>query len=374
MKFEEEQQLNFGHNLLLKQLAMERMEKLGNVWIGIDPGTTGSCIATATCAEDITIEQINGFDKISPSEINIDVSNFSTNTFSYQALKAASESGARAEARQETETRKKFVSLKKLLGYRDTFILKEFQGQKISVTSTQLSSLLIEGLLDEHREYIEKNQQMPQFRAFCSNDGSYSPKRLAIAIPNNFTSTKIQHLKESIEGIPSYKFDEIRFIYEAEALLMHHLNSDNANIEAQESIDGEIVFVFDMGGATINATLARIRRRMERGDVVFDLEVIGKLGYGIGGDTIDYAFIKWLYSFRSRYSSLSTTNPFSNNERSMVLRKKLKSSMLDIKKEMIKNYENSKTQQSKYFCSQSNVRKWRKVNARDKWQAHYRKN
>ncbi len=318
---------------------------LGNVWVGVDPGTTGSCIATATCADDITIEKIAEHAKISPSVINIDVSNLSVVDYSYQDLKAASEFGARADARKETETRKKFVSLKKLLGYRDTFILKIYQGRKISVTSTQLSSLLIEGVIDEHKDYINNNMSTPKFKAFCSLDGKYSPKRLAIAIPNNFTSTKIQHLKESIDGIPTYKFDEIRFIYEAEAILMHHLNSKNANIEAQESKDGEIVFVFDMGGATINATLARIEKRLKEGDVIYNLEIIGKLGYGIGGDTIDYAFIKWLYSFKSYYPTLSSSDPFKDDENAKVFRKNLKKAILNIKIEMIKAYENSKSQQ-----------------------------
>ena len=319
--------------------------KLGNVWIGMDPGTTGSCIAMATCAEDIAIEQIDGKDKISPSVISIDVSSLSKIDNTYEDLKAASESGARANARPETETRRKFVSLKKLLGYRDTFVLKECQGQVITVSSTQLSSLLIEGLLDEQRAYVNGNLSKAKFKEFCSNEGNYSPKRIAIAIPNNFTSTKIQHLKESIEEIPTYKFDEIRFIYEAEAILIHHYNSDNANVKAQESKDGEIVFVFDMGGATINATLARIEKRMQEGDVVYNLEIIGKLGYGIGGDTIDYAFIKWLYGFKSYYDSLSSLNPSDNDEKAMILRKKLKTAVLGIKKEMIKSWGNSKVQQ-----------------------------
>lgn len=319
--------------------------KLGNVWVGIDPGTTGSCIATATCSDDITIEQIDGHDKISPSVINIDTSKLSMANLSYETLQAASESGARADARQETETRKKFISLKKLIGFRDVFILKEFQGQKITITSTQLSSLLVEGLLNEHKDYIEKNLKNPHCKAFCSDSGIYLPKRLAVAIPNNFTSTKIQHLKESIEGIPNYKFDEIRFIYEAEAILINHLNSKNANIDAQESNDGEIVFVFDMGGATINATLARIKKGIQFGDIVYDLEIIGKLGYGIGGDTIDYAFIKWLYSVKSNYTSLSTSNPFARNDSAQALRKKLKTAMLGIKKEMITLNENKKAQQ-----------------------------
>ena len=44
---------------------------LGNVWLGLDPGTTGSCIAIATSSDDLTIEQNNNEDLISPSVILI---------------------------------------------------------------------------------------------------------------------------------------------------------------------------------------------------------------------------------------------------------------------------------------------------------------
>lgn len=323
--------------------------ELGNLWVGIDPGTTGSCIATATNVNNITIEKIIEnkiqHDKISPSVIAIDTNNIKTSEQIEQQIENSYIFGFQANSKDETETRKKFVSLKKLLGYKDNFILHKTDDKDISVSSTFLSSLLINGLLKDHATFIENNKTL--YADFCNKQGKYSPKRIAMAIPNNFTATKIQHLKECLQNISTqgrFKFEEIRFIYEAEAILTYYLNCYQESRIKQESPAGEIIFVFDMGGATINATIARIKQKQKNSNITYDIDVIGKLGYNIGGDTIDYAFIKWLYSFKEHFSSLKSSDPFTDNETSLIIRKKLKEAMVKLKSQMIDNEKNNMEQ------------------------------
>jgi molecular chaperone DnaK (HSP70) len=302
--------------------------ELGSVWVGIDPGTTGSCIASATNNEDLVIEQRNGEDRIIPSEIVIDPGKIKQQ--SEDQIREACYFGERAAASKD-EKFIRFISMKKLIGYADKFILKD----SIELDSKLLSSLLIEYLYTEHKKYISKLRQTHS--QFFENNGKYAPQRLAVAIPNNFTATKIQHLKDSIEEIPNSPFKEIRFIYEAEAILVNYINQSNANEKKQMSESGETVFVYDMGGATINATLANIKRIQKNDKKEFHITIISKLGYGIGGDTIDYAFIKWIYSKKDSYPQLSSTDPFISGNMNIRDRQDLKKAILQLKIDSVKN-------------------------------------
>lgn len=316
---------------------------LGDVWIGVDPGTTGSCIATATSTQDITIEKTqNGNDYIAPSVICINTAKLKTGT--ENDIRQNTIFGDRAQAIKESDSqdRKKFVSIKKLLGYNNTFDLTN----SVSVPSSFLSTLLIEGVFHRHKSYIEKPEFANEFEQF-KTDGSFNPKRGVFAIPNNFTATKIQHLKECIKKVKGANFVDVRFIYEAEAILVNYINSQNegsTKLLLQESPNGEYVFIYDMGGATINATLANVKKRKENKQDVFEIEILAKLGYGIGGDTIDYAFLKWIYSKEDSYSTLRRNNPFNmNNQMSMQERRQLKDEVLTLKKEVIKRFHDDST-------------------------------
>lgn len=316
---------------------------LGDVWVGVDPGTTGSCIATATSTQDITIEKTtNGSDYIAPSVICINTAKLPSG--SEKDIRQNTLFGDRAQAVKESESqeRKKFVSIKKLLGYNNTFDLKN----GISVSSSFLSTLLIEGVFNRHKSYIEKEEFADDFEQF-KTDGSFNPKRCVFAIPNNFTATKIQHLKDCIKNVKGFNFVDVRFIYEAEAILVNYINTlheGSAKLLLQESPNGEYVFIYDMGGATINATLANVKKRKGKNQDIFEIEILAKLGYGIGGDTIDYAFLKWIYSKEDMYTSLKRNNPFKENSvMSMQERRQLKDEVLTLKKEVIKRYQDDST-------------------------------
>lgn len=305
--------------------------ELGDMWVGVDPGTTGSCIATATDSHDLTIEKDrNGKDRIMPSVIVIKTERLRDDE--EESIRAQAMYDIDADRQKESERYKKFVSIKKLLGYNETYPLKEFGNKTLSVKSSFLSTLLIEGLFNQHRKYMEDHVQEPDFARFLVNQ-HYIPQRAVFAIPNNFTASKIQHLRSCILNSNIKSLKDIRFIYEAEAILVNYLNSSSNN-QIQDAPEGENIFIFDMGGATINATLANIKKD---GDV-YDISILAKLGYAIGGDTIDYAMLKWIYSKENAYSELREHNPFRSTSVSMSKRREYKTNILEIKKQLISNY------------------------------------
>lgn len=302
--------------------------ELGDVWVGVDPGTTGSCIATATEPDDMTIEKTNdGKDKITPSVIVIKTEQLQDSK--EDSIRRQAMYGIDAERQRESEKYRKFVSIKKLLGYNESFVLKKIGKSDVSVKSSFLSTLLIEGLFNQHKKYLESRPQ--EFEQFF-NSGSYAPRRAVFAIPNNFTASKIQHLKSCIQASTLTSLKDIRFIYEAEAILVNYIHGKESDL--QTSSLGENIFIFDMGGATINATLANIKKRGNN----YEISILAKLGYGIGGDTIDYAFLKWIYSKSKIYSSLAENNPFEGGGMSMSKRREYKDNILTLKKQLIANY------------------------------------
>lgn len=316
---------------------------LGETWIGIDPGTTGSCIAVATDSTDLTIEKDDDSkDKIYPSELLIISKDMKT--ASPDEIRGHTRFGFKSQAVANEDPTKgmyKFVSIKKLLGYNADFSLgTNKKGDDLTVNSNLLSTLLIECLMQQQKEYIELNKE--EYNHFLNESGDFAPKRAVIAIPNNFTASKIQQLKECFFSVKNQSIRELRFIYEAEAILVNYINSTNANLSKMESPDGENVFIYDMGGATINATIANVKRLRVHNEMTYDITIISKLGYGVGGDTIDYAYLQWIFSKKDEYPILSQNNPFgSNADVSMPFRRQLKKSVLVLKKETINYYNNS---------------------------------
>ena len=131
---------------------------LGETWIGIDPGTTGSCIAVATDSTDLTIEKDDDSkDKIYPSELLIISKDMKT--ASPDEIRGHTRFGFKSQAVANEDPTKgmyKFVSIKKLLGYNADFSLgTNKKGDDLTVNSNLLSTLLIECLMQQQKEYIE---------------------------------------------------------------------------------------------------------------------------------------------------------------------------------------------------------------------------
>ncbi len=164
-------------------------------------------------------------------------------------------------------------------------------------------------------------------------NNNFNPKRAVFAIPNNFTATKIKALKKSVDALNLFK--EIRFIYEAEAILLYYLFSERKTKSGEkvDVIDNEKVLIFDMGGATINATLVQLNQGIQNNNTLYNIDILAKLGYGIGGDTIDYFLLKFI---NNKLSEVDRT------QKGFLLdpKNRIKNAMkaLEIKKLMIKHF------------------------------------
>lgn len=319
--------------------------ELGDVWVGIDPGTTGTCITAANTGNDIIIQKNkNGDEEIMPSILSFNPKralggdkfpNF------YNGIQARKERyfryGREADQRQKTDVI--FQSVKKLLGYKD---LKKitFSDKEIALSGKQLTALLINGCFNELQKYTVANRI-----DFDSEVQGLDPKRAVVAVPNNFTISKIVDMVTAFDGVQNDKgesrFKEIRYIYEAEAILFNYIaNYDKYNNNNKE-LDEETILIFDMGGATINTTVVRVNTYTDKNNQLnYRTNILGKLGYSIGGDTIDYALIKILAEYSVNYPELNHyfKNAFDKNHvDSYTNRMELKKMILELKKDIIAN-------------------------------------
>lgn len=303
---------------------------LKDFWVGFDAGTSSTCVAIGT-SDQIRMGRIKNGEYIIPSRVSIDLHEepsqdqinnlgFPDNIVRY---------GTAAESRFNIESDEKFQSIKKLLGYKDVKRITFKNNSHIDLTGSRLTSLLVSGIFRDIKETVEKDRF--EYKSVLE-DGIFDPKRLVVAIPNNFSQKKINDLIEAFTYLKKVEdgsqqqapqFLEIRYVYEAEAIVMYYLKSsrnlsrlvvpidEEGKATPPKSTPGvENVLVFDMGGATINATLVTVKQLEYDFETSYNVNIIGKLGYGIGGDTIDYCLIKFLFSFVDDYPGLKTLNPF----------------------------------------------------------------
>lgn len=166
-----------------------------------------------------------------------------------------------------------FRSIKKLLGFTDT-------NKETGKNGKELAEKLISEIYND----IKHN-----------NPGIENSKRAVVAIPNNYTAVKINDTISCIDNLNQFK--EIRTIYETEAILFYYLSNKSLleqQFECKNTKENEILLVFDMGGATINATVAQISAL---NNDIYEVNVLSKIGYGIGGDSIDYCILKSIFEF-----------------------------------------------------------------------------
>lgn len=115
------------------------------------------------------------------------------------------------------------------------------------------------------------------------------PRRAVVAIPNNYTLNRTLDMVDSIRMLGQYQ--EVRFIYEAEGVLFNYLQKTYG-----EKMSGsENIMIFDMGGATINCSVFQVKYMLDdEHNIRFKVKTIARVGYGIGGDTIDVALLETL--------------------------------------------------------------------------------
>lgn len=316
--------------------------ELGDVWIAIDPGTTGTCVASGTNLQNIFVElDKEGNDKITPSLIAFDTrEDFDPDSDFHQYYKC----GDAAETISDLTHIKAFRSIKKMLGYQLEKKVVFNNEKTISLDGKKLTSILVEDVITDHLSFLNLNKNL--FPHLVDKTGELKlPERAVITIPNNFTATKTQSLLDSIRDLNRFK--EIRYIYEAEAILLYYLqkfknkNKGDKNEKEKVLLDNTIL-VFDMGGTTINTTLVHVKENEEGEGTNYKIEILGKLGYALGGDNLDYFILKFLFGIDSiKNSYLGSINPLGPNKDPKSI-EKFSKLLLTIKKQFVGYFNDDK--------------------------------
>lgn len=310
---------------------------LGNLWIGFDPGTSGSCIAAGNPTTDVIIEMDGKEEVVTPSVLAFNSKRKPTEVFdkSSQVKPDLFEFGFNAQAEMELDKNIVFQSIKKLLGFKDERSITFSNGKSINLKGVDLSSLLVKGVYKNFKEFIESN---PSAFSSILEEGRFLPRRAVVTIPNNFTAPKTMDMIKCIESISN--LSEIRYITEAEAVLCYYIyQHTNLHPKIKDGLKDETVLIFDMGGATINTTIADVTMMNKDGESFYDIDIDSKIGYSIGGDTIDYCLAKTIFDYKDEYPVLRDYDPFDQNYGdSKKLRSKIQKAILNLKKLIIKRY------------------------------------
>ena len=328
-------QANFDLIRLFKAEALNKKEfhykilkPMDEVWVGIDPGTTGSCIVSGKETRSIYIEKEKQSDDsvhdlITPSLISINKNKDIDDDYKLGIPYNIFDCGKDA-AQTKGENYLHFQSIKKMLGFSNKKEILFKNGKTISVDGKDLSSILIRHLYESHKKAVISNK----IGTSLNSSNEFSPQRAVVAIPNNFTATKIAALDESVKNLKI--FSEVRYIYESDAAMISYI----VNIPAEERRAKELILIFDMGGATINISLSRIiREKSLEGNYSYTINNLVRLGYGIGGDTLDYYLMKILFENVQK----DNINPFESNiEKNEILKQ-----AQFIKERIIQNFEDN---------------------------------
>ena len=285
------------------------MKSLENTktWVGLDPGTSGSCACIGTGRHgsiyEPNISDIGG--GIIPSCVIIPQSTISKSDVSSFVPGQDYLYGLRASQMWQAESDSGsacFVSIKKLLGYnkqKKIPVLMSDQVQEFS--GVDIAHLLIKGIDNEIQNAVSNFDEKDEERYFSNQ--KKETQRLVVAIPNNYTLPKTLDMVESVRRTGRYS--EIRCIYEPEAILFNYIMKEYSQILKK---DGECVMVFDMGGATINASIYKIGVATDGDNTRVNVKTLGRIGYAVGGDNIDFALMETLldiYTFSRTRGNIS---------------------------------------------------------------------
>lgn len=338
------------------------------LWMAFDPGTSGSCVAYGFGGVVVDKNNIHlarnyerhtdgfeGWSPIFPSKIKIsDNSSLFENPHNVEDARIIQEGGDGdfwfGNAAEQLWGRNSFQSIKKLLGYSNELPIKRKSPHPNSqmIAGRDLAHLLVKGIIDRFERYLTSYsggdngtndiKALEEVRPKFFETGTFQPSRAIVTVPNNFTLVKILDMVESIRR--TKKFKEVHFLYEAEGVLMTYLRENWGNLKEKEEKN---VIVFDMGGATINASAFtfNVSMRNHLGNNIVDdvmVRTISRIGYGIGGDDIDYALIQILCSIPSVNNCISNRNKFIREYKAQLLKyiKNFKLSYIDKKNDLVK--------------------------------------
>lgn len=309
--------------------------ELRDSWIAFDPGTTGACAAFITggnidennihvVTEEVERSGAYYIEAIFPSKIWITdyAQAFETRLNGQEITDVQSWiEGKNTKDHKDfifgweadrMISRNSFQSIKKLLGYTTPQTIISGSIERY-ITGQKLAQLLVKGLYNHTRRYITKqsidgsnDEQTDIKNHYFDSQGNFNPKKAIVAVPNNYTLPKIQEMVDTIKAL--HQFKEVHFIYESEGVLMEYCHQNWHKLDQKQN---KILLVFDMGGATINVTafkLSRVIKDNHNNITDITIETIGKIGYCVGGDDIDYAIIRQIYELSA------IKNQFTNDQ------------------------------------------------------------
>ena len=310
---------------------------LGRFWIGIDPGTTGACVAGGEEARDITTVPQNptGRDSeernIAPSLIYICPKDES-GAFQYaDSVPPVSYLAGQAVEKfvdDKDNSKRIFRSAKRLVGYdatnrKNARVVSTANGD-VTLSGQDAVRMLIEYLLQRATEYFATHPPASGTPAWIN--------KVVLAVPNTFTPAKIQQMKQCV---PRY-IQQVEHIYEAEAVLMYYLKQkQKVYVDVRNTERGERVIVFDFGGGSANYTYASIRQPGNKTAV----SVQQRLGFCLGGDHLDWEIAHYIW--KQVQGSFPTLNVDSlePNESEKALRLELLGIAQKLKLEVSKKFE-----------------------------------
>lgn len=298
-----------------------------DIWISVDPGTSGSCIAygwgglpadtnNIHLASSLSTDTANRIIKspIFHSKISIlDHSDLFNGKSPEELMVFDSESGT-GDFRFGNEAhiywgRNSFQSIKKLLGYTNELDVKNDKGKMTKIKGEDLAYLVIKGLCYEFEKYLKEDESVaPYIREHLLKKGHLDPSRAIVAVPNNYTVNKVQSMINSIKR--THLFKEVHYVYEAEGVMMYYMNMNWSRLT---SLANKTFVVFDMGGATINATAFRldVNTGIKDGSVFtrsIIVDTVSRIGYTVGGDNIDFALINIVLQIPSIAKALNDSH------------------------------------------------------------------
>lgn len=294
-----------------------------DIWVALDPGTTGSCVAYGWGGLPADTNNIHlacnrstdtaGNEKLSPifySKVKIENHSKLFNGEKPENLVVFDSETGQGDFRFGNEAhilwgRNSFQSIKKLLGYSNELEVKNDNGKVVKIKGEDLAHLLIKGLCREFEQYVQRSKDVePYVKEHLLTEGHLTPSRAIVAVPNNYTVNKVQSMVDTIKR--THLFKEIHYLFEAEGVMMYFLNQNWSKLM---TMDNTTFVVFDMGGATINATSFQLdvttgERKGAKYIRRITLNTVSRIGYTVGGDNIDFALINIILNIPSVMQSI----------------------------------------------------------------------
>jgi hypothetical protein len=249
-----------GHRQKAYLLFGLLVQRMGTLWLGLDPGTTGSCVYGGNTSDDIKpvplpIPMTSESVFILPSTIFFTPEYSGSTKYPYIDSIRVGEPSPRGD-----DPNRIFFSFKRLVGYGNVRTFTTISGEEIKIRGEDVQSVIIDYLVMKAESFFKAR-----------------PQQAVIVVPNSYTPAKIQLMKECC--LKTRYLKRVEHIYEPEAILLYYYKK--ISIKATISLP-ITVLVIDFGGSTLNVAIATLKQ--ERKKLIVNMHT--RMGFNIGGDTI----------------------------------------------------------------------------------------